>query len=164
MAAKIFWFINLISFLLICQTIYGQTAPKGGDTAMGTGLWLLLLLAVFVTTLAGLTLALAWRGNFDWISVNGFARWLGVLSTLLTLIGAISAAILTQENVNSLAQNGGWLSLAFRFIPLLLLAAYGIWLWGTSQSYLFAVARWLCAASWLLSLAVGVVLMPKLLK
>ncbi len=163
MAAKIFWLISLLFFLLIYQTIYGQPVPKDGDTVMGSGLWLLFLLAVFVATLVGLTFILAWYGCLNWISANKLIRWSVVFFSSLTIVGAIIAAVLTQENINSLAQNGSWLSFAFRLASLLLLAAYGLLLFGKGQWHLLAAARWMYIASGVLSIIIWIILIPKLL-
>jgi hypothetical protein len=153
MAAKIFWLISLFSLLLMYQTIYGQPTLKGGDTAMGTGLWLLFLLAVFGTALIGLTIALTSHGGFNWITTDNFIRWLAVVFGLLLVTGAISAAVLTQTNVDSLAKNGGWLSLTFRIMPLLILTACGLQLWSTN-TFILIIARGLSIAGVALSLLI----------
>ncbi|MCS7019054.1 MAG: hypothetical protein RMJ87_06345 [Cytophagales bacterium] len=47
-----------------------------GHSAMGSGLWLLFLSAMFVLTFTGITVASAWHGTFAWIHARARALFM----------------------------------------------------------------------------------------
>jgi len=76
---------SLVYFALI-SALYGKTPPRGGDAAVGYVWGIIYFNLAFFACMFLSTLFIAWKGGFDWISLNKSARYIIVIFGLLAAI------------------------------------------------------------------------------
>lgn len=82
---NLFLGIATLVFLLLFNTMYLKTVPRGGDAAVGYAWVLILGVLAFSICMAIVTAIIGWQGGFDW--VGGPRTMLVVAGFILILLG-----------------------------------------------------------------------------
>ena len=119
-------------FLVLASLVYlglnlsslGKQAPRGGDSLMGYAWGNILLYLVLLGCLLVATVAIAWKGGFDWISPAKGTRYLLVALGLVTpVLTAALCALYRYENGPVPGLLRAMSGFAPVLIPLVLIAA-----------------------------------------
>ncbi|MCC6462166.1 MAG: hypothetical protein IT260_16990 [Saprospiraceae bacterium] len=96
---NLFLVLSLLVYLALNFTDLGKQPSRGGDALMGYALGNVLVYLVLLACLTVATIAIAWKGGFEWISPHQPTRFLLVASgLLLAVLTAGLSALYRYEN------------------------------------------------------------------
>lgn len=79
---NIFLVLATLVFFILLATVFGK-APSGPDAGMGYTWGLIILNLVFLACMVLVSMAIAWKGGFDWVSTSSSSRYLLVFGGLV---------------------------------------------------------------------------------
>ncbi len=95
--------VGSLLFFLFFTALTAPNQSRGGDYAAGFGWGVILFFLAFLGILLVVSLIIASRGGFDWLSANTAARYLLLLFGLVSTVVAAALATLFREEPGSAA-------------------------------------------------------------